>query len=147
LGGSIDEPRSPGGDSDLDDDDFFSNLEAELSQSLGDAFGSNQKKSASDDDDDDFFANLQNEMGRALEKSFDDKDEDEGDDFFSDLIDTIADEVEASSRQGDAPSKLTSSEQSDFAKLTVPELKDVLRSKGLKIGGSKRELIERLQNS
>eukprot|EP00984_Skeletonema_dohrnii_P008734 scaffold3263_cov121-Skeletonema_dohrnii-CCMP3373.AAC.3 len=180
LGGSIDEPRSSGGDSDLDDDDFFSNLEAELSQSLGDDFGDDDGKSESDDDDDffaslqsemgkaldeapakksapvddddDFFASLQSELGSALEESSDDSVEDVlGEDFFSGLIDEIADEVEASSRQEDAPpsskQSSSSSEQTDFAKLTVPVLKDMLRDKGLKVGGKKSELIERLQQS
>jgi len=179
LGGSIDEPRSSGGDSDLDDDDFFSNLEAELSQSLGDDFGDDDGKSESDDDDDffaslqsemgkaldeapakksapvddddDFFASLQSELGSALEESSDDSVEDVlGEDFFSGLIDEIADEVEASSRQEDAPPSIkqssSSSEQTDFAKLTVPVLKDMLRDKGLKVGGKKSELIERLQH-
>jgi len=174
LGGSIDEPGSSGGNSDLDDDDFFSNLEAELSQSLGDdrtdsnddddffanlqnemgkALGespakSNKKKRAPVDDDD-FFATLQSEMGRALDKSPEDNVDDVfGDDFFSGLIDEIADEVEASSRQEVTASKQrSSSEKSDFSQLTVPELKDMLRSKGLKVGGKKSELIERLQQS
>lgn len=177
LGGSIGEAAgSSGGDSDLDDDDFFSNLEAELSQSLGgddgksassdddDFFASLQsemenaleespaksstKKSDPVDDDDDFFANLQSEMENALEESSEDSVDDVfGDDFFSGLIDEIADEVEASSRE-DTPSKQSSpSEQIDLSQLTVSDLKDMLRSKGLKVGGKKSELIERLQQS
>ena len=131
LGGSIDEPRSSGSDSDLDDDDFFSNLEAELSQSLGGDSGADESASSNnDDDDDDFFANLQREMGNALEES---------------LIDDIADEVEASSREDSTNGKSNSVE--DITKMTVPELKDILRSKGLKVGGKKSELIERLQQS
>eukprot|EP00956_Cyclotella_meneghiniana_P013309 scaffold19173_cov55-Cyclotella_meneghiniana.AAC.4 len=35
----------------------------------------------------------------------------------------------------------------DYTQLTVAELKDALRSKGLKVSGKKSELIERLQNS
>jgi hypothetical protein len=31
--------------------------------------------------------------------------------------------------------------------MTVPELKEMLKSKGLKVGGKKAELIERLQSS
>jgi len=34
---------------------------------------------------------------------------------------------------------------SNLSSLTVPELKDLLRSKGLKVGGTKAELIDRLQ--
>jgi hypothetical protein len=149
LGGSIDEPRSSGSDSDLDDDDFFSNLEAELSQSLGGDSGADESASSNnDDDDDDFFANLQREMGNALEESSDNLDEEAlGDDFFSGLIDDIADEVEASSREDSTSGKSNSLEQGDITKMTVPELKDILRSKGLKVGGKKSELIERLQQS
>ncbi|CAN0529250.1 unnamed protein product, partial [Ectocarpus sp. 8 AP-2014] len=32
----------------------------------------------------------------------------------------------------------------DYSKLTVPELKDILRAKKLKVSGRKEELIERL---
>lgn len=35
----------------------------------------------------------------------------------------------------------------DFSKMTVAELKDECRSRGLKVGGRKAELIERLENS
>lgn len=149
LGGSIDEPRSSGSDSDLDDDDFFSNLEAELSQSLGGDSGADESASSNnDDDDDDFFANLQREMGNALEESSDNLDEEAlGDDFFSGLIDDIADEVEASSREDSTSGKSNSVEHGDITKMSVPELKDILRSKGLKVGGKKSELIERLQQS
>ena len=35
----------------------------------------------------------------------------------------------------------------EFEKMTVPELKELLREKGLKVGGKKSELIERLSES
>ena len=35
----------------------------------------------------------------------------------------------------------------DYSSMTVAELKDILRSKGLKVGGKKAELIERLESS
>mmetsp|Transcript_16777 Transcript_16777/g.21650 ORF Transcript_16777/g.21650 Transcript_16777/m.21650 type:complete len:104 (-) Transcript_16777:288-599(-) len=35
----------------------------------------------------------------------------------------------------------------DYSKMTVAQLKDVLRSKGLKVSGRKAELIERLEMS
>ena len=35
----------------------------------------------------------------------------------------------------------------DYSKMTVAQLKDVLRSKGLKLSGKKAELIERLNDS
>ena len=38
-------------------------------------------------------------------------------------------------------------EEDDFESMTVAQLKDVLRSRGLKVGGRKAELIERLRSS
>ncbi|KAL7536269.1 hypothetical protein ACHAXR_007035 [Thalassiosira sp. AJA248-18] len=168
LGGALDEPASSSSgnaksERTLDDDDFFSNLEAELSQSLGD-FGSNKEseEDESSDDDDDFFASLQQEMGKALNESPSPEKVDEAlqDDFFSSLIDDVADELESPSLIDDVAdevkspmiqetsSKQTSSEDNaDLSSLTVPALKDILRSKGLKVGGKKAELIERLQSS
>ena len=35
----------------------------------------------------------------------------------------------------------------EFETMTVPELKELLREKGLKVGGKKSELIERLSES
>jgi hypothetical protein len=35
----------------------------------------------------------------------------------------------------------------DYSKMTVTQLKDLLRSKGLKLSGKKEELIERLEGS
>ena len=35
----------------------------------------------------------------------------------------------------------------DYSKMTVAQLKDVLRSKGLKVSGKKAELVERLASS
>lgn len=58
---------------------------------------------------------------------------DEGDDFFSSLMDDFAPEHHDANN-------------GDLKSLTVPELKDLLRSKGLKVGGKKSELIERLQS-
>ena len=131
-----------------DDDDFFATLQSEMGK-LEETPSTHRKESASIDENDDFFASLQSEMGKALEESSDGKVEDAfREDFFSGLIDEIADEVEASSRQEDTSSKQSSSpEQIDFAQVTVPVLKEMLRSKGLKVGGKKSELIERLQQS
>ena len=35
----------------------------------------------------------------------------------------------------------------DYSEMTVAELKDLLRDRGLKVGGKKSELIERLMSS
>ena len=126
-----------------DDDDFFSNLEAELSQSLD--FGSDKPKAEADDGD--FFASLQQELGSALDEPPDKVHKAPlQDDFFSNLIDDIADELESSSPAQEPKSKQSSSEtqSDDLTSLTVPELKEMLRDKGMKVGGKKAELIERL---
>lgn len=167
LGGALDgDPSSSSSPSarakserKLDDDDFFSSLEAELSQSLGGDFGGG-KSSGDDDDDDDFFASLQAEMGKALdeggdegEDDGDDGDDDMTDDFFSSLMNDMADEL-ADELETPPPAKTGSKEQTgsgshaeDFSSLTVPELKELLKRKGLKVGGKKAELIDRLQGS
>ena len=40
----------------------------------------------------------------------------------------------------------TAEDTVDYSKLTVVQLKDVLRSKGMKVSGRKAELIERLRD-
>lgn len=191
LGGALDEPSSsaPSGqnvksDRRLDDDDFFSNLEAELSQSLGGDFGGDKGKSGGGgasvgDDDDDFFASLQQEMGKALDESPEKVDggalqddffssliddvadelessgggekveetlEASHDDFFSSLINDVADELESETVEEVAGGKRAmSGSHGDLSSLKVLELKEMLRSRGLKVGGKKAELIERLQ--
>jgi hypothetical protein len=166
LGGALDE--SPVSSSrgqaksqqSLDNDDFFSSLEAELSQSLGvSAFGGgttkqNRKNTEEySDDDDDFFANLEQEMGTALSRGRVDNNDDElQDDFFSTLLGDVRDELEShrnehKNEESSPPTTQPSPERSgDLSALTVPELKDLLRSKGLKVGGNKVELISRLQS-
>ena len=170
LGGALDEPSSsPSGkvksQRNLDDDDFFSSLEAELSQSLGGGFGGGKKQEKEEySDDDDFFASLEQETRERVD------DEELQDDFFSNLIKDVASELELprneqtklESRRDVSPStspppeetppketdstQASTKRQSDFSSLTVPELKDLLRSHGLKVGGNKGELINRLQS-
>ena len=41
----------------------------------------------------------------------------------------------------------TASEKVDYSSMTVPELKDALKEKGLPVSGKKAELIERLEDS
>lgn len=160
LGGTLDE--SPGGQSksqqNLDNDDFFSSLEAELCQSLGDTtFGSGTTKQNPtrreeySDDDDDFFANLEQEMGNTLSRRRADDNEDElQDDFFSNLLGDVRDELVSprTGNKGSSPPNMPAvvERSGDLSALTVPELKDLLRNKGLKVGGNKVELISRLQS-
>jgi hypothetical protein len=170
LGGALDEP-SPSlsgkvkSQRTLDDDDFFSSLEAELSQSLGADFGSGtQQEKEEYSNDDDFFASLEKEMGKALTRGRV-EDEEMQDDFFSSLIKDVANELESPrNKQTESESRIEVSPltslaaheagstqastrgNGDLSSLTVPELKDLLRSKGLKVGGNKIELINRLQS-
>ena len=41
----------------------------------------------------------------------------------------------------------TTSEEIDYSSMTVPELKDALKEKGLPVSGKKAELVERLEGS
>jgi len=169
LGGALDEPTvstsrgTAKSQRNLDNDDFFSSLEAELSQSLGDtAFGSGttmqDTKNTEEYSDDDFFANLEQEMGNALPRGRVDENTDDTfqDNFFSTLLGDVRDELESPRNEhnelkrnkGSSPPTTLSSpgRSGDLSALTVPELKDLLRSKGLKVGGNKVELISRLQS-
>merc|ERR1711862_511433 len=168
------------------------NLEAELSQSLGEGFSGKSSKSVEQEEsnsNDEFFASLQQEMGKtlgdspesstALEDDFfsslpDDLNDDLADelekksepvlkddtsaatnqndlkdDFFSslldDLDDDLADELEKKSEHVLKDDTSAATNQNDLISLTVRELKDLLRTKGLKVGGKKAELIKRLQ--
>ena len=156
LSDSLDDASSEGADM---NDDFFANLESEL----GESFGS-KETSSSDDDDDDFFASLQTEMDKALEDTSESADAEEGidDDFFEDFFagfttDDLADDL---AKELDAPPAAPTShsidtevretgkaKRDDLTSLTVPQLKDRLRDKGLKLGGKKAELIDRLLSS
>ena len=175
LGSSLETESDNGGSSGGDsDDDFFANLESELSSSLG---GDSKASSGGDDTDDDaFFASLQSELSSSLNGGSDSKDDDYSDDdffaslqkemggsksdeasfeddFFSSLMDDVADELDktesnASSTKESVKVVNASTEfKGDYSSMTVPELKDMLKSKGLKVGGKKAELIERLQSS
>ena len=55
------------------------------------------------------------------------------------VIEDVEEEVK------EAPAPQTSN--GDYSKMTVAELKEELRSKGLKVSGKKAELIERLESS
>lgn len=142
LGGALGkpEPSSSGNDSG-DDDAFFANLESELSSSLGSGDAGSS--------DDDFFVSLQDEMNESFNKSPAKENSELQDDFFSSLMDDVADEVESTPRvekQSSKP-KAAAASSGDFDSMSVPELKDLLRSKGMKVGGRKSELIDRLQGN
>jgi len=67
------------------------------------------------------------------------------DDFFKDLMEelneSLNDEGETEPLKEEQQKQ---SEKQDLTKLTVPKLKDICRDRGLKVGGTKKELIERI---
>ena len=75
----------------------------------------------------------------------DDDDDDEKYDFYDD-DDDDADADEAEEEEPEASTSSSTEELYDIESLTVPELKDLLREKGLKVSGKKSELIERLRS-
>jgi len=133
------------------EDDFFAALEAEL----GTAFERKGDGGSADDDDDDFFAMLEAEMNP--NKSSEVKSEPMGEESFPDfelsdfmgpsealpVSDTLTSPKEKPSAP--SPSAATSSSGGDLNKNTVPQLKEMLRERGLKVSGKKSELIERLK--
>ncbi|KAL3801044.1 hypothetical protein HJC23_002337 [Cyclotella cryptica] len=143
---------------DNDDDAFFASLEYELTSSLN---GDNQKGKHKKEStrpqkvaDDDFFASLQQEMNDALNQPSRKHDTSLEDDFFSGLMDDVADELEIMERKEKTVQQSTVKVQNspkdvigDLNSLSVPQLKEILRSKGLKVGGRKSELIQRLQSN
>ena len=154
--------RSTKSESLEDDDDFFSSLEAELSESLGGGFQNKNESGRDESDDEDFFANLESEISKVVDgssssgvddklrnDSFTTREVNDADDFFSSLIEDLAQEMEETEpvlmkSKKDASDTRRSS---NLSSLTVPELKGLLRDKGLKVGGTKAELIDRLQNT
>mmetsp|Transcript_27101 Transcript_27101/g.42092 ORF Transcript_27101/g.42092 Transcript_27101/m.42092 type:complete len:774 (-) Transcript_27101:93-2414(-) len=124
------------------DDDFFAALEQEMSGAPG---STSQDSKASFSSDDDFFAALEDEMsasadskninGRSQKSSVDDIE----DDFFASL------EAELSAPA--TKKKASSTQSQDVSKLTVPQLKEMLKEKGLPTGGKKADLIERLSDA
>ena len=171
LGSSLDSDASDDRDdtSGNSDDDFFASLESELSSSLN---GGPKSSSGSDanvsDDNDAFFASLQSELTSSLSGESDDIDDifaspteekihgtsSFEDDFFDGLMNDVADELEKteSKREVAKPKpvkvvKASGHSNGDLNSMTVEELKKMLKKKGLKVGGRKADLIERLQGS
>ena len=125
LGGALDKPDSKSRDR-VDDDDFFSSLEAELSQSLGGVFQSmsESKEVEMDNRDtlqDDFFSSS------------------DADNFFLSLIDDLTQEMSNEEKTPEAYSDMMTSTKEistthgNLSSFTLPQLKDLLRGKGLKV--------------
>ena len=153
------------------DDDFFSSLEAELGNTLEAEPASSKPKqsgtkAAQSGDEDDFFASLEAELSNTLTDLQTDVADLEsssgtassnvevsGDDFFDSLEADIEAEKKPKKKAA-SPKKASvssvpevnssSGKPADLQKRTVPELKEMLRERGMKVGGKKAELIERL---
>lgn len=140
------------------EDDFFASLMMELNDEKQSIVGKRQvQKShpASNDfdrgQDDDFFASLEAELGSALdEKTSPDKSKkvDDSKDFFEQLEAELKPNKLRAKSNAPSPTEVSRSlSATDLNSKTVPILKEMLRERGLKIGGTKSELIERLRNS
>ena len=151
-----------------DGDDFFASLAAEVnaekskraSRRRTETVQSSQVSPVKDDED--FFASLEKELGDSNDPDWSKEDKgsedffaslEKDDDFFSSLANDLDDMLSPSSpRTGSAtsssPSKSEGSASStqDYSTMTVSDLKDMLRERGLKVSGKKSELIERLMS-
>lgn len=156
--------------SDDDGDDFFASLEREIRGS--DNKPTKQQSKASSNtapaaEEDDFFASLEMELATDLGEVKESKSEPKTNDFFSD--DDFFSDLEAELNQDDTPARATkasskpkkkqaeappaaaaasgSFDAASLKKRTVPELKEILRDRGLKVSGKKDELIERITSA
>ncbi len=124
-----------------EEDDFFASLEADLNDSLNDSTSlpnshiqSDADTGARKNDDDDFFASLEADLNTQLSSK-----SHENEDFFA------SPSTEASSPSTlELPTKESDASSTDLKSMTVPILKEMCRERGLKVGGKKADLIERL---
>lgn len=133
---------------DSDTDDFFASLESELAGDLNQEANEdvNNGSGGSWGDDDDFFLSLEAEHGS---------------DALVPANEPMEKKTKSSSRKSkpdDVPSTPEEGQTKHvpgpkdidvgaLQKRTIPELKDMLRERGLKVSGKKSELIERLTTS
>ena len=126
------------------EDDFFAALEAEL----GNAFEG--KEASYSDGGNDFFAKLEAEMNPNRGRKSETTDESEISDFVGipEAPDTSLSvgsiKVDFSRKADKTASPSKSSSPGDLHNMKVPELKEMLRERGLKVSGKKSELIDRL---
>lgn len=125
------------------EDDFFASLMSDLADTPINNGGASRnyqpqretqpKKPPVSSSDDDFFASLGKELDEMTVNGIDV--EENLDDFFDSLV-----PVTPKKETKPAPA----SQSKDFTGMTVPELKELLKARGLKVSGKKSELIERL---
>lgn len=136
-------------------DDFFANLEKELSDPAfeGDVGAGAPTKAAAPADPDDFFSQLETELSESPQEKKQPAavSNDDPDDFFAQLetelsepIAVVAAEKEPAAKKPAAAAAPSTGDTGSLSKKKVPELKDMLRERGLKVSGKKAELIERL---
>jgi transcription antitermination factor NusG len=133
-----------------EEDDFFASLEMELASDLGEvkkdqseAKSAVKTSPASDDaSEDDFFSSLEAELRSDLDDTTGIEE--------NDTIKTPALVKQKSSPErqtNDVPKNASNFDAAALKKRTVPELKDILRDRGLKVSGKKAELIERITSA
>lgn len=136
-------------DSRFEEDDFFANLEADLSESLSQS-SLDSKASEYGNDEDDFFSNLEANLSEEL--NLESKIESENP-IIDELHDGRGKEKSNGKKDIVATKKLENNDISnhdgkeDFSNLTVNELKEILKKRGLKVSGKKADLVERLMQS
>lgn len=128
-----------------EEDDFFANLEADLSESLNQNIGSTVGD-YNNDDDDDFFSNLEADLSEELSHESKIKSDYASVDESSKETLTVMKDVLAPKPSDNNDAKIHDGKV-DFSNLTVNELKELLKKRGLKVSGKKTDLIERLMQS
>lgn len=101
--------------------EIFSKMSAGTSSTSPPASAPSDVDSGGSDDEDAFFADLMKELNESLD--------------------------EPAGGGGESESKIGGGggQREDLSKMTVPKLKEMCKGKGLKVGGTKAELLERLQ--
>jgi len=124
------------------DEDFFAALEAELGNAIEEPGTTTQQSGGGSDESVDFFAKLEAELAPVSNKKTSTPP------GASSATENVASKTTQAVMENPTQAPLASSAIStEFGKFTVPVLKEKLREHGLKVGGNKSELIERLRQA